>query len=135
MFTTSMITGVELADALIKIAKRDQAILDARITNLSVRNENSTENSAAYDAEVTELQTGIATSTTILASLPEGKYKEEEITKKLEMELRLRKLTMGEVSSDPKSVMEREYALAKLRKLKDAAVEFEAAVTARKAEL
>lgn len=135
MFTTSLITGVELADALIKIAKRDQAILDARITNLSVRNENSTENSAAYDAEVTELQTGIATSTTILASLPEGKYKEEEITKKLEMELRLRKLTMGEVSSDPKSVMEREYALSKLRKLKDAAVEFEAAVTARKAEL
>jgi hypothetical protein len=56
------------------------------------------------------LQTGIATSTTILASLPEGKYKEEEITKKMEMELWLRKLTLGEVSSDPTSVMEREYA-------------------------
>ena len=50
----------------------------------------------------------------------------------MEMELWLRKLTLREVSSDPTSVMEREYALAKVRKLKEAAVEFEAA---RKAQL
>ncbi len=65
----------------------------------------------------------------------EGKIMEEEITKKMEMELWLRKLTLGEVSSDPTSVMEREYALAKVRKLKEAAVEFETALAARKAQL
>jgi hypothetical protein len=135
MFTVSLISGVELADILIKLAQRDQRVLDARITNLSIRNENSSENSAEYTAEVAELTAGIQTSTTILATLPEGKLKEEEITKKMEMELRLRKLTTSEISYTPESVLEREYTLAKLVKQREAAAEFEAAVTARKAEL
>jgi hypothetical protein len=133
MFTVNLITGVELADALIKLAQRDQRVLDARITNLTIRNENSTENSAEYAAEVAELTAGIQTSTTILGSLPEGSLKEEEITKKMEMELRLRKLTTSEISYTPQSVLEREYSLTKLVKLREAAAEFESALTIRKA--
>ena len=135
MFNVSLITGVELADILIKLAKRDQKILDARITNLSIRNENSTENSAEYEAEVSELTAGIATSNTIVASLPDGPLKEGEITKRLEYELRLRKLTLSDNSSSPETLLTREYELSKALKLKEAAVEFEAAVVARKAEL
>jgi hypothetical protein len=134
MFNVSLITGVELADILIKLAKRDQRILDARITNLSIRNENSTENSAEYEAEVSELTAGIATSNTIVASLPDGPLKEGEITKRLEFELRLRKLTLSDNSSNPETILTREYELSKALKLKEAAVEFEAAVVARKAE-
>jgi hypothetical protein len=135
MFNVALITGVELADILIKLAKRDQRVLGARITNLSIRNENSTENSAEFEAEVAELTAGIATSNAILANLPEGTLKEGEITKKMEYELRLRKLTLSENSSSPETILAREYELSKVIKLKEAAVEFEAAIVARKAEL
>jgi hypothetical protein len=134
MFTLSLITGADLCDLLIKSAQRDQRVLEARITNLSVRNENSSENSASYAAELSELTAGISTSVTILAALPEGNLKEKELTKKMELELRLRKLTTGEISYSPEAILEREYEILKCTKLKEAAAEFEAALVQRKSE-
>ena len=94
MFSLLLITGAELADRLIKQAQRMKRALAHRLESFDMRTENSVESSSEYDAEVAETNARLATAAALIPTLPEGSdLQEDQITEKLEMELKLRKLT------------------------------------------
>jgi hypothetical protein len=47
-----------------------------------------------------------------IATLPDEPDKEEEITKKMELEIKIRKLTVGSTKLDGEAIVEREYDVA-----------------------
>lgn len=104
-----IIKQVSEVDHLIKIAERDQRTLDARKKSLQVRAANSTEDFNDNASELATAQAKLAAANTIIATLQDGPDKEDEITKKLELELKIRKLSTSTTRLDAETIVEREY--------------------------
>lgn len=71
----------------------------------------------------------------MIDSLPEGKRKQDEITNRMAVELRLRRLTGGTNGDDPISIVERAFDVDRFDRDIAGIDAFVAAVEARKAEL
>lgn len=134
-YSFNLITQPAEADSLIKTAERDQRTLVARKQSLEVRTENSAEDIVETSAEIAEINAELTNTNALLAVLPEGEKKEIEITKKLELELRLRKLNQSGSRQNAVSVLEREYDIALMDAQLQKITAFIAEVTAHKATL
>lgn len=136
MFSINMITGVELADRLIKQAQRMKRALAHRLESFDMRIENTVENTAEYDAELAETNARLATANALIPTLPEGsELKEEQITEKMELELKLRKLTRSGNKLGSEAILVRELEMDLLNRQIAGLDAFLGAITARKAEL
>jgi hypothetical protein len=71
----------------------------------------------------------------VIDSLPEGKRKQDEITNRMAVELRLRRLTGGANGDDPISIVERAFDVDRFDRDIAGIDAFVAAVEARKLEL
>lgn len=134
-YQTNLITLVSEADALISMAERDKRNLASRIEVARVRNLNSSENSAELAADIASTQASLASTNSLLATLADGPTKEKEITKKMELDLRLRRLTISGNRASAISILESEYDTDSMVKQVTSADEFIAAVTARRTQL
>jgi len=130
-----LITQPAEADSLIKTAERDQRTLLARKQSLEVRTENSAEDIVETSAEIATINAELNNTNALIAVLPDGDKKEIEITKKLELELRLRKLNQSGSKQNGVSVLEREYDIALMDAQLQKITAFIAEVTAHKATL
>ncbi len=88
------LSGLNLAQATelrddIVLEKRG---LDARKETKDVRTENAADDSKDTAKEITETQAAIDASEIIINNLPDGDKKEDEVTKKMDLEVKLRKL-------------------------------------------
>lgn len=136
MYSLTLITGTELADRMIKQAQRMKRALAHRLESFDMRTENSVESSAEYDAEVAETTARLATATALIPTLPEGsELKEDQITEKMEMELKLRKLTKAGNKLGSEAILVRELEMDLLERQIAGLDEFIGLVTTRKAEL
>lgn len=134
-YSLNLIALASDADILIQTAQRDKRNLQHRRETLMLRSENSAEDSAAHAAELSAATASLAAANATIASLPEGEKKEEEITKKMELELKIRKLSKSGNKLGTVATIEREYDADQLTRQIDGIDAFISAVTARKAEL
>ena len=135
VFQTNLITLASEADALISMAQREKRTLANRIETAIIRNVNSTENSAELSAEITSTEAALASSNALLATLPDGPVKEQQVTRKIELDLRLRKLTINGNKAGAIAILESEFDTDSMERQVSGANEFIAAVTARKAQI
>lgn len=130
-----MITTADVADRLIKKAQRDKRTLEHRLESFEIRNENSTEDSAEYNADVSETNAKLSAANALIPTLPEGDLKEDQVTVKMEMELKLRKLTKAGNKLGSQGILDREYEMDQLNRQIAGIELFLTEVTARKGEL
>ena len=136
MFSISLITGAELADRLIKQAQRMRRALNHRLESFDMRTESSADNTAEYDAEVAETNARLATANALIPTLPEGTdLKEDQITEKMEMELKLRKLTKAGNKLSSEAIILRELDMDLLNRQIAGLDVFIGLVTTKKGEL
>jgi hypothetical protein len=135
MFNLELITSAADADQLLRIAQREKRSIYVRRENLSLRNENASENGAERNADIVAAQAELQSLNTVIDSLPEGERKQEEITNRMAVELRLRRLTRGGDGNDPVSIVERAFDVNRFDRDITGIEEFVAAVEARKLEL
>ena len=134
-FSLSMIELPEDADNLIKTAQRDKRIFEHRKESLELRTENSAENAAQQQFELVAAQAQLAAANATIASIPEGAKKEEEITKKMALEVRIRKINESSNKLGAVALIEQEYDTDLLERQIVGIDDFITAVTARKAAL
>ena len=108
-FSLSLITLVSEADNLIKMAQRDKRTLANRRETLLIRSETGVEDTAQLSADLNSARAQLAASITNLAILPEGTSKEAEITKKMELELKVRRLSQPGNTRGGEAILEQEY--------------------------
>lgn len=135
MYNLELITSAADADQLLRIAQREKRSIYVRRENLSLRNENASENGAERSADIVAAQAELQSLNTVIDSLPEGERKQEEITNRMAVELRLRRLTRGGDGNDPVSIVERAFDVNRFDRDITGIEEFVAAVEARKLEL
>ncbi len=135
MYNLNLISSKEEIDLLLRMANRDKRAANVRKETLSLRNENASENEAERAADILSAQTDVASLTSLIDSLPAGTRKEQEITKKMAVEVRLRRLTQGGSAENPVSIVERSYDVDLIEKEMTAIDAFIAAVNERSAAL
>ena len=134
-FSLNLLTLTSEADTLLNTVLRDKRTLEVRKQNMALRTENSVENSVELTADLKASKLSLDSVNAIIASLPEGERKEEEITKKMDLELKIRKLTLSGSKRNSVSVLENEYDLDLLDRQLSGIDAFIAAINARKLEL
>lgn len=134
-FTLNLITVPQEADSLIKMANRDKRNLEHRKESFDLRNVNTAENAAENAGELSEANASLASVIALIATLPDGEKKEDEVTKKLDLELRIRRLTRSGSKTGAVATIEREYDADMIENQLDGIDAFITAVTARKAAL
>jgi len=135
MYNLNLISSKEEIDLLLRMANRDKRAANVRKETLSLRNENASENEAERAADILSAQTDVTSLTSLIDSLPAGTRKEQEITKKMAVEVRLRRLTQGGSAENPVSIVERSYDVDLIEKEMTAIDAFIAAVNDRSAAL
>jgi hypothetical protein len=134
-YSLELIALPEEADNLIKTAKRDKRIFEHRKESLELRTVSSVENASQQQFDLAEAQAQLTAATATIASLPEGPKKEEEITKKMALEVRIRKINESGSKTGAVALIEQEYDSDLLERQIAGIDEFITAVTARKAAL
>ncbi len=109
MYNLNLISIRDEAEQLLRMAQRDKRTINVRKETLALRNENASENEAERSADIAAAEAELDSLTNLISSLPEGPRKEAEITKKLSVELRLRRLTLGNSDDSPLTIVERSY--------------------------
>jgi hypothetical protein len=130
-----LITSPEEADSLLKTAQRDKRVIEHRKDSIDFRTESTNESAAELQLNLTNTQAAIVASTAIISSLPDGLKKEEEITKKMGLEVKLRKLNESVLKIGSVAVIEREYDADLLERQLAGIEDFMNAVISRKSEL
>ena len=108
-FSTNQITLASEADTLLQMAQRDKRNLEYRREGISIRSENSAETAVEQAAELTEAQQDLEQTITALATLPPGEYRDTQEIKKMELELKIKKLTRTGSKGSAVSLLEMEY--------------------------
>jgi len=135
MYQLNLVTSIGDIDSLIRMANRDKRTANLKKETLSLRNDNASENETERAADLLAAQSELALQIALIDSLPAGPRKELEITKKMAVEVRLRKLTQGSSDESPLSVAERSYDLDLMDKEMAGIDAFLAALQARRIEL
>lgn len=134
-YSVNLITLVSEADGLIRMAQRDKRNLEHRLESFGIRNENSAEDALELAAELAAANSQLTASIALIATLPDGLVKEDEITKKLELEVKIRKLSKSGNRRSAVSTLEREYDAELIEKELEGVNDFITEITARKAAL
>lgn len=134
-FSVNLLTLASEVDTLLATAQRDKRTLEVRLQSLALRTDNSAEDSAELSAELVAAQASLAASVAILDTLPEGERKEDELTKKMELEVKVRKLTRSGNKRSAVSRIENEYDIDQLERQIAGIDAFIAVLNARKAAL
>jgi hypothetical protein len=134
-FSLELIASPEEADNLIKTAQRDKRIFVHRKESLDLRNVNSAENAAQQQEDLSVTQAELTSATAVIAGLPDGPKKEEEITKKMALEVKLRRINESSSKTGTIALIEQEYDADLLDRQITGINAFIDVVTARKAAL
>jgi hypothetical protein len=134
-FSLNLITLASEADILIKMAQRDKRNIQHRANSFDMRAENTAENAEELTAELATAKAELASTNALIATLPDGTKKETEITKRMELEVRIRKLTLNGNKKNAVAAIEQEYDADLLDRQVAGIDAFITAVTERKAAL
>jgi len=134
-YSVAAITKKADCDVLINDAKKEKNDLEFRKLALQRQQTSYTENSVELEAELTQVNGELAAYDTIIAGLPDGELKTEQIKKKKKAELKQFLLTDKQHDYGVVALLAKELDLARLEKDIEATDNFIAAIEAHKATL
>lgn len=134
-FSLDLLTLPSEVDALLGTAQREKRTFEVRLQNLSLRTDNSAEDSVDLSADLTTAKAELAASTSILATLPDGERKNDELINKMELEVKVLKLTRSGNKRSAVARIESEYDLDQLERQLAGVAAFITALEVRKTEL
>ena len=108
-YSVNLITLPSEADQLITMGTRDKRTLVNRKEALQLRSESSVENSQERNAELAAARAALASAISQIAILPDGEEKENQITKKMELDVKIRKLSKSDSKAGTVAILETEY--------------------------
>lgn len=135
MYSLEKITTVADADLLLTWAATERADLDFKKFSETRLTTNYSSSSLSIEGELQAVLFEIATSTSIIATLPAGARKEAEVKKKTKLEYKKFLLENRKESYGVVALLEKELDLARVTDELAQVDAFIAAVTARKAAL
>jgi hypothetical protein len=131
-FSTSMITTVADCNLLLSLATKEKSDLEFRKLSAERQRSSYAENAGEVDAELAAANAELAVVNTIIGTLPEGPTKDDNITKKMRLDLKLRLLNEKKDNYGAVALLAKEFDQARLEKELLAAQDFTTAVQARK---
>lgn len=134
-YSISLITLPSEADQLIAMVTRDKRSLANRKEALLIRSQTSVLSSQERATELALAKASLAAVIDKIATMADGPEKEDQITKKMELEVRVRKLSKSDGKAGAISILETEYDADLLDRQISAMDAFVTAVTDRKAQL
>lgn len=130
-----LLTLQEEAQRLLEIAIMEKRILENKKETIAIRTENSTDDAQTLQYEIASAQAELNSLDTYIASLPEGKVKEKQITKRIAIELRIRRLNESGTRLGAEAIVQQVFDNAQLQSQIDNLATFITALEARKAAL
>jgi hypothetical protein len=134
-YSTTNLSSASECDALLSLANRDKENLLYRRSNLNYRKSQVLASSADFEADYAEVVNDLQSLTTSLLTFPEGKRKEEMITDKMALEVKLRVMNERKDNYGIIGILQREYDLAVIDESIAETDAFIAAIDTRKAQL
>ena len=131
-YSFNLITLQSECDSLINAAERDKLNLLARRQFLMNRTENYAETIQENMNELARLVSERDDFNNAIAGMDEGPKKEKEITKRMEVEIRIRRINEKTNKVTPVTQVEREYDLVQVDALLQEIEAFIVAITAHK---
>jgi hypothetical protein len=134
-YSVDKITTVADCDLLLAWAVKEKADLEFKKLSEERLTTNYSTTSIEIDAELQSVITEIASTTTIIATLPDGQSKEDAIKKKVRLEYKKFLLENRKESYGVVALLEKELDLTNVTQSITEVDAFTAAINARKAEL
>jgi len=134
-YSISKITSVADCDLLLAWAAKEKADLNFKKLSEERLTNNYSAASIEIDAELQAVITEIASTETVIATLPAGNSKEEAIKKKVKLEYKKFLLENRKESYGVVALLEKELDLTKVTLELNEIDTFTTAITTRKAEL
>lgn len=134
-YSVDKITTVADCDLLLAWAAKEKADLEFKKLSEERLTTNYSTTSIEIDAELQSVITEIASTTTIIATLPDGQSKEDAIKKKVRLEYKKFLLENRKESYGVVALLEKELDLTNVTQSIVEVDAFTAAINARKAEL
>jgi len=134
-YSVNKITTVADCDLLLAWAAKEKADLEFKKLSEERLTNNYSETSIEIDAELQSVITEIASTTTIIATLPEGQSKEEAIKKKVRLEYKKFLLENRKESYGVVALLEKELDLTSVTQTLAEIDTFTTVINVRKAEL
>ncbi len=134
-YSVNKITTVADCDLLLAWAAKEKADLEFKKLSEERLTNNYSETSIEIDAELQSVITEIASTTTIIATLPEGQSKEEAIKKKVRLEYKKFLLENRKESYGVVALLEKELDLINVTQTLAEIDAFTTVINVRKAEL
>ncbi|WP_018630456.1 hypothetical protein [Niabella aurantiaca] len=134
-YSTTQLTTVTDCNAVLNIATKEQKDLEWKKLSIERQKEIYAENSVEISTELAAKQAELTTLDAIIAGLPEGELKEENVKKRKRAEYSIFLLTDRKANYGAVALLEKEYDLQQvLRQLEETAT-FIAEVQAQKDSL
>lgn len=119
-------------DLLISMAQKEKGDLEFRKLSLQRQQNSYEENSVVLNEELSAVNAELTAYNTIIANLPNGDLKNEQIAKQKKAELKLFMLTSKKDDYGAVALLSKEFDLARVQKELEEADNFIAAILARK---
>jgi hypothetical protein len=134
-YSVNLISTVADCDLLLSLAAKEKSDLDFRKLSQDRQRSSYAETAVEVEAELQVVNTELSAITTVIANLPDGQTKDDNITKRKKLELKQYLLTEKKDNYGAVALLEKELTLARIDKELTATQEFSTALEARKATL
>ena len=134
-YSVNQLTTVDDCNAVLNIAQKEQKDLEWRRLSFERQKELYSENAVEVSTELTAKEAELAALDAVIASLPDGELKDENIKKRKRTEYSIFLLNDRKANYGAVALLEKEFDLQRvMRELEETAI-FIAEVEARKASL
>lgn len=134
-YSVSQLTTIEDCDTLLGIADKEQKNLEWKKLSLVRQKEVYSNNAFVNATELASRKAELNALDSIIAGLPEGNFKTEQMKKRTTVWYRVFLLENRQTSFGDVAVLEKEYELNRIQKELDETAALVSEVTARKAQL
>jgi hypothetical protein len=110
-YSFNSITTAADCDALLLLANREKSDIIYAIDTISRRIDFMSTGASDFNSDLTAVQNELSTAELIIASLPDGEIKEEQITKRMRLQVRLRELNKRVDNYGAVALLQRENEL------------------------
>ena len=135
VYSVSSLTSASDCDLMLDVAEKKKSDLSFRKISLERRQTQYAENAVEFEADLQATTSELSALGTIIAALPEGQVKDDNITRQKKLELKLFLLNDKKENYGGIALVDKEFDLARVIKELEETDAFIAAVQARKAAL
>lgn len=134
-YSVTTLTTVADCDTVLALIDKEKKDLSFRKLSLKRQQENYANTTVEVSSEITVLNTELSAVNTVIATLPDGDTKDDNIKRQKKLEYNLFLLTNRKANYGAIALLEKEFSIARVIQELAEADAFVAAVTARKTSI